>query len=67
MKLFSQFEQVDNATPLARRDEGNISEGIAHLISDVSRTISRSNNYPLTEQGPMRHQNSACRRAESQR
>ena len=30
MKLFSQFEQVERATPFARRDEGNISEGIAH-------------------------------------
>lgn len=30
MKLFSQFEHVDKATPLARRLDGNISEGIAH-------------------------------------
>lgn len=30
MKLFSQFEHVDNATPFARRLDGNISEGIAH-------------------------------------
>jgi hypothetical protein len=30
MKLFSQLEQVDNATPLARSDDGNISaEGIS--------------------------------------
>lgn len=29
MKLFSQFEQVLNATPLARRLEGKISDGIA--------------------------------------
>lgn len=29
MKLFSQLEHVDNATPLARRLDGNISEGIA--------------------------------------
>lgn len=25
MKLFSQFEQVDRATPFARREEGKIS------------------------------------------
>ena len=30
MKLFNQFEHVDNATPFARMDEGMISEGIAH-------------------------------------
>lgn len=29
MKLFSQFEQVANATPLALRLEGKISDGIA--------------------------------------
>jgi hypothetical protein len=30
MKLFSQLEQVNNATPLARSDDGNISaEGIS--------------------------------------
>lgn len=29
MKLLSQLEHVDNATPLARRLDGNISEGIA--------------------------------------
>jgi hypothetical protein len=29
MKLFNQLEQVENATPLARSDDGNISaEGI---------------------------------------
>ena len=30
MKLFSQLEQVNNATPLARSDDGNVSaEGIS--------------------------------------
>jgi len=29
MKLLSQFEQVESATPLARRLDGNISDGIA--------------------------------------
>lgn len=30
MKLLSQLEQVDSATPFARKDEGNTSAGIAH-------------------------------------
>ena len=30
MKLLSQFEHVDNATPFALRLDGNISDGIAH-------------------------------------
>lgn len=30
MKLLSQFEQVDRATPLARSEEGKTSDGIAH-------------------------------------
>ena len=29
IKLLNQFEHVESATPLARRDDGNISEGIA--------------------------------------
>ena len=28
-RLFSQLEQVDNATPLARSEDGNIYEGIS--------------------------------------
>lgn len=30
MKLLNQFEQVDSATPFARRLEGNTSLGMAH-------------------------------------
>jgi hypothetical protein len=30
IKLLNQFEQVERATPLARREEGKISEGKAH-------------------------------------
>ena len=33
MKLLSQFEQVDSATPFARKLEGNTSLGIAHGCS----------------------------------
>ena len=29
MKLFSQLEHVDRATPLARSEDGKISDGIA--------------------------------------
>lgn len=29
MKLLNQFEQVDSATPFARKEDGKISEGIA--------------------------------------
>jgi len=29
IKLLSQFEQVESATPVARRLDGNISDGIA--------------------------------------
>ena len=34
MKLFSQFEHVDKATPFARKLEGNTSLGIAHGYSE---------------------------------
>lgn len=30
MKLLNQLEHVDNATPFARREDGNTSEGIPH-------------------------------------
>ena len=30
MKLLNQLEHVDKATPFARRDDGKISDGIAH-------------------------------------
>lgn len=30
MKLLNQLEHVDNATPFARRLDGNISDGNAH-------------------------------------
>lgn len=40
MKLFSQFEQVESATPLARREEGKIS-GLSVLFpSRVLRGVS---------------------------
>ena len=34
MKLLNQFEQVDKATPFARKLEGNTSLGIAHGYSE---------------------------------
>lgn len=41
MKLFSQFEHVANATPFALREEGNISDGIAHgTCADLGVSIS---------------------------
>lgn len=39
MKLLSQFEQVESATPLARRLDGNTSDGIALDESETIRII----------------------------
>jgi hypothetical protein len=32
MKLFSQFEQVERATPLARREEGKTSVVVSSIL-----------------------------------
>jgi hypothetical protein len=37
MKLFSQFEQVESATPLARREDGKISVRRSVLVTDSFR------------------------------
>ena len=40
MKLLSQLEHVDNATPLARKLEAKISEGIAQGCSHMELALS---------------------------
>lgn len=37
MKLFSQLEQVDRATPFARREEGKISVVMMLLVHGLSK------------------------------
>ena len=43
MKLFNQFEHVDNATPFARSEEGKISAGNAHGTG-----LPKINQWPIS-------------------
>ena len=44
MKLFNQFEHVASATPFALREDGNISDGIAHgTCTGISLSMACSN------------------------
>lgn len=50
IKLLSQLEHVDNATPLARRLDGKISDGIAPRYCQPCSTLVSAASY--MEQGP---------------
>lgn len=55
MKLFSQFEQVERATPFARRDDGKISTGKDSSIGNLGQLDAGSHLPEGTAQGTGPH------------